>query len=145
MGTPRIVTATRVIPAPANVIFDLLADPHQHVKLDGSGHVQQVRQAPKRLFLGAKFSMGMQWGPRYTTVNTVSAFEENRVIAWHHWAHFVWRYDLEPVEGGTKVTESFDFTKPWGILLAMTKTPQQNIVSMTKTLERLEQAVTSSS
>jgi len=30
-------------------------------------------------------------------------------------------------------------------LLAMTKTPQQNIVSMTKTLERLEQAVTSSS
>jgi len=45
------------------------------------------------------------------TRNRVVEFEENRRIAWHHFAQFVWRYELEEVEGGTMVTESFNYDK----------------------------------
>jgi len=54
------------------------------------------------------------------TRNRVVEFEENRRIAWHHFAQFVWRYELEEVEGGTMVTESFNYDKPWAfVIIAM--------------------------
>jgi len=35
-------------------------------------------------------------------------------------AQFVWRYELEEVEGGTMVTESFNYDKPWAfVIIAM--------------------------
>ena len=39
-----IETFERVIPAPASAIFDLLADPHRHAKIDGSGTVHEAMQ-----------------------------------------------------------------------------------------------------
>ena len=71
------------------------------------------RKAPARLSLGATFTMRMKMGVRYETRNVVVDFEENRSIAWHHVARFVWRYDLEQIAGGTQVTESFTYDKPW--------------------------------
>ena len=139
----RIVSATRVIPAPAERIFDLLADPEGQVRIDGSGSVKASKSNPGRLSLGAKFSMEMKVGIPYAVTNTVSAFEEGRTIAWHHFAQFVWRYELEPVEGGTKVTESFDYSKPWGLLLPPS-TAKKNQANMVKTLERIEELVTES-
>ena len=56
--------------------------------------------APERLYLGATFAMGMRQGVHYRTRNKVVAFEENKCIAWHHFAQFTWRYDLDDVEGG---------------------------------------------
>lgn len=137
----RIVSTTRVIPAPADRIFDLLADPEGHVAIDGSGSVVSPKSNPQRLSLGAKFSMRMKVGIPYTVTNVVCAFEENRTIAWHHFAQLIWRYDLEPVEGGTKVTESFDYSKPWGAVLALTSKPKHNEADMVKTLEKIEQLV----
>ena len=138
----RIVTATRIIPAPADKIFDLLADPEGHIRIDGSGSVLSSKSNPQRLSLGAKFSMHMKVGIPYTITNTVSTYEENKAIAWHHFAHFVWRYDLEEVEGGTKVTESFDYSKPWGVFLSLTGTAAANQKNMEATLEKIEQIVT---
>ena len=138
----RIVSATRLIHAPAEDIFNLLADPRQHSRIDGSGSVLEPRSAPDRLFLGAKFSMDMRLGVSYFTTNKVVEFEENRVIAWHHVAMFVWRYQLEPVEGGTQVTESFDYSKPWGLSIMPFGVPEKNRVSMEKTLERIEDLLT---
>ena len=63
--------------------------------------------------------MSMKLGLRYSTVSTVVEFEENRRIAWQTGpkgrlepfvAGRVWRYELEPREGGTLVRESWDIT-----------------------------------
>ena len=143
MDATRFVSVSRLIHAPASRIFDLLADPRQHVKLDGSGSVMGVKKAPERLFLGAKFSMKMKMGLGYSTTNKVVVFDENRAIAWHHIAQFIWRYDLEEVEGGTLVTESFNYDKPWAFAIITTGFPERNRAAMTATLERLERAVTS--
>jgi len=102
-----------------------------------------VKKAPDRLYLGAKFSMQMKMGVGYSTTNKVVAFEEDRTIAWHHIAHFVWRYDLEEVEGGTLVTESFNYDKPWAFAIIRAGFPERNCAAMIATLERLERAVTS--
>jgi hypothetical protein len=75
-------------------------------------------------------------------MNRVTVFVENKSIAWHHFAQFVWRYDLEEVPGGTKVTESFDYNKPWAFLITSTGFPERNRLGMEATLERLERVVT---
>ena len=143
MTKSRAVSASRLIPAPASRIFEVLADPRQHVLLDGSGSVTGVGRAPERLCLGARFSMSMRIGAKYTTSNKVVAFDEGRCIAWHHFARFVWRYDLVEVEGGTRVTESFDYDRPWAWTIMVLGFPERNRHSMELTLERLERAVTS--
>lgn|SRR5487761_2523778 len=143
MTTNRVVSVSRIIPAEANIIFNLLANPAEHARLDGSGSVTKLAHGPHRLYLGAKFSMKMKLGFKYTTKNKVVVFEENRAIAWHHIAQFVWRYDLVPVEGGTQVTESFDYSKPWGRLIEKRGFPERNRLAMQSTLERLEHIVTS--
>jgi hypothetical protein len=142
MSKKNIISTSRVIAAPASKIFDLLADPHQHSKLDGLGSVVAVAKGPDRLFLGAKFKMKMNRKAKYTTSNVVSAFVENKTIAWHHFSQFVWRYDLEEVSGGTKVTESFDFSKPWGFFIPLIGWDTADLRGMEKTLEILEKVVT---
>lgn len=138
----RVVSAQRTIAAAPSVIFDVLADPARHRELDGSGTVAAPRRAPERLSLGATFSMDMRYGVRYATRNRVVAFDEPRRIAWHHAARFIWRYDLEEVPGGTRVTESFDYSAPWGIVLIPLGVPERNRAAMERTLARLEAIVT---
>ena len=78
----------------------------------------------------------------YVTRNRVVVFEENRAIAWHHVARFIWRYDLEEVDGGTNVTESFDYDRPWGFAIEPFKFPERNRIAMEATLKRLKAIVT---
>jgi hypothetical protein len=85
----------------------------------------------------------MKTGLGYVTRNRVVEFEENRRIAWHHFAMFVWRYELEEVEGGTKVTETFNYDKPWAFAIIAMGFPERNRSAMEGTLERLESVVTS--
>ena len=137
------ISVSRVIPAPAQTIFDLLADPKMHPVIDGGGTVRSPRgDNPERLSLGAKFGMNMKLGAPYPILNTVVEFEDGKRIAWCHPARNIWRYELEPVEGGTKVTETFDpsqarpgvgtFTQLFGFA-------KRNRAGMEKTLERIEQ------
>jgi uncharacterized protein YndB with AHSA1/START domain len=143
MAAIRSVSDSRIINAPPSAIFNLLADPRQHPLLDGSGSVKDVRHAPERLFLGAKFSMSMKMGAPYLTNNVVTNFVENTSIAWHHFSKCVWRYELEEVPGGTKVTESFTYDNPSGYLVMALGFPKRNRVAIAKSLERLDKAVTS--
>jgi len=143
MTPRRSVSASRTIHAPASVIFNLLADPREHARLDGSGAVVDVKEAPERLSLGAVFTMRMKMKANYTTRNVVSEFVENKSIAWHHKAGFIWRYELDDVDGATKVTESFIYDNALGRLLSMTSVPKKNQEGMQVTLLCLEQAVTS--
>jgi uncharacterized protein YndB with AHSA1/START domain len=138
MGDAKKVSTERVIKAPADRIFAVLADPRQHCVIDGSGTVKRTRSGPDRLSLGAKFGMAMHHFVPYPIMNTVVEFEEGRRIAWRHMAHDVWRYELEPGDGDTLVRETFDWTHGRaGKLLELMGTPKQNLASMEKTLQRL--------
>ena len=45
----------------------------------------------------------------YLITNTCVEFEENRLVAWRHFSHHIWRYELEEISSGkTAVTEYFD-------------------------------------
>ena len=136
--TARVVSAERVIQATPEKIFDLLADPTQHPRFDGSDTVKAARGDPVRLSLGAQFSMDMRMGVAYRIRNTVVEFEDGRRIAWQHPAHNVWRYELEPVDGGSRVRESFDWTNGRGRrVIELMGVPKKNRKAMEATLERL--------
>lgn len=110
-GSPWIVSRSIVVQAPADRIFDLLADPRRHPDFDGSGSVRGAVSGPERLSLGAKFGMDMRLGVPYRVSSQVKEFEEGRQIAWAHIGGHRWRYELEPLDdGSTRVTETFDAT-----------------------------------
>lgn len=135
----RIISETRFVPASAEAVFEVLADPAMHPVIDGSETVRKAREdAPKRLFMGAKFGMDMTLCVDYNITNEVVEFEEARQIGWRHFGGHVWRYLLEPAEGGTQVTEQFDWREaklPLAIELAGFH--KRNQKSMSLTLERL--------
>jgi hypothetical protein len=135
----KIVSHSIVVPAPAQDIFNLLADPRRHSEIDGSGSVKAARiNAPERLSLGAKFSMDMRIVVPYKMTNEVVEFEDGKQIGWRHVGGHIWRYILEPVEGGTKVTEQFDWnTNRSPIMLKVMNAVEKNSASIQKTLENL--------
>jgi uncharacterized protein YndB with AHSA1/START domain len=145
------VTVERVIPAPAERIFELLADPARHHEIDGSGTVLKPTRAPARLSLGARFGMGMKMGAPYKMVSVVSEFEEGRRIAWRPVPDYpivsrlvggrTWRYELEPVDGGTLVRETWDPTTE-RLPVIVRAAAGLTRTNMQKTLAKLEEVVT---
>ncbi len=135
----HVISRTTIVPAPAADIFNLLADPRRHSEIDGSGTVQAAQvNAPERLSLGAEFGMDMKIKVPYKITNTVVEFEEGRRIAWRHFGGHVWRYILEPVEGGTKVTEEFDSTNSKSqLVLKIMNSKKNNALAIEKTLQNL--------
>jgi len=135
----------RVIPAPPEAIFALLADPTRHRDIDGSGTVRDAKNPPQTLALGSRFGMSMKLGVPYSMVSTVIEFEPNRRIAWQTAPPIgsslaggrIWRYELEPVEGGTKVRETWDISQE-KIKFLVRPARKKTVESMTKTLERIE-------
>jgi hypothetical protein len=74
---PRTVARSVVIDAPAQGVFALVADPHRHHDIDGSGTVQPQISGPNRLSDGAKFSVHMKYGPLpYKITSTTTAHTE---------------------------------------------------------------------
>jgi hypothetical protein len=140
----KIVSRSVVVPAPAADIFNLLADPRRHGEIDGSGSVKAADiNAPERLSLNAKFGMKMRIVVPYNMMNTVVEFEEGSRIGWRHIGGHVWRYILEPVDGGTKVTEEFDMnTSKSQLGLKIMNAPSNNAKSIEKTLANLVRVFT---
>lgn len=139
MTKRRSVSRTRVISADSAAVFALLADPSKHALIDGSGTVKGARPGvPERLSMGATFGMNMKIGTPYRIENTVVEFEENALIAWRHFGGHRWRYELEAVDGGTRVTETFDWSTSKGpLLLELAGVPKRNTKAIEKTLDRL--------
>jgi uncharacterized protein YndB with AHSA1/START domain len=149
-----VLTVKRLIPASPETIFEVLADASKHSAIDGSGMLQgKTPEAPQQLALGTTFGMSMKmFHLPYSTVNRVVEFEKNRRIAWQTGptgpmerfiAGRIWRYELEPEEGGTLVRESWDITPDHQrVLLKLgdiysSKTRRD----MERTLERLSRLV----
>ena len=90
----------------------------------------------------------MHQGINYSMVNTVVEFEENRRLAWQatlpgFLGRFIggriWRYELEPVDGGTLVRESWDISQDHQrSFLKKGKVADYTRANMEKTLARIE-------
>jgi hypothetical protein len=127
------------IKAPAKVIFDLIADPKNHQKIDGSGMLKGELKAPDRLHLGASFGMKMKYVIPYIIKNHVVDFEENKSLAWRHLMHNVWRYELKELDPKTTlVIQTWDGRKArskWWVSDSYEWVPR----AMAKTLVRLKE------
>jgi uncharacterized protein YndB with AHSA1/START domain len=143
-----VVSVDRVIKAPPAALFTVLADATRHPEIDGSGQLVKAKEdAARHLTLGSTFGMSMKMGVPYTVTNTVIEFEQDRRIAWQtvlagplgrFLGGRIWRYQLEPVEGGTKVTESWDLSRDkQAYFLKNPKVGQHTATSMSKSLDRL--------
>jgi uncharacterized protein YndB with AHSA1/START domain len=134
----RSVSRSAVVPAQPAEVFDLLTDPRRHPEIDGSGTVKGVLSGPERLTLGARFGMRMHFGLPYVIRNEVVELVPDQRIAWRHFGHHVWRYELEPVDGGTRVTETFDWSRARSPrALELLGIPARNARSIDATLARL--------
>jgi hypothetical protein len=108
-GNPKIKAARIVVAASPTTIFNILANPHRHIEIDGSQTIRSSISGPERLSLGSKFGMAMRLGINYRIKNKVVEFKENELIAWRHFGQWRWRYELKALgNGSTEVTETFD-------------------------------------
>jgi hypothetical protein len=139
-----VVSASIDIAAPAPEIFDILANPLRHAEIDGSDMIRRCLDGPERLGLGSEFVMSMRFsGVPYRVRNRVVEFEENRLIAWRHFEPQRWRFQLEPTESGTRVSETFDYSywPPVGrLLLVGLGWLRRNETAIAKTLALLASA-----
>jgi uncharacterized protein YndB with AHSA1/START domain len=146
------VTVERLIPATAKAIFALISDPNRHQDFDGSGTVRAAKNVPATLTLGSSFGMSMKMGVPYSMTSTVIEFEQDRVIAWQTLPPVklaaklaggrIWKYVLEPVDGGTLVTESWDISQEAALTRGVVrKAAGETRKNMAKTLERIEESL----
>lgn len=119
---------SRKIEAPANLIFEILANPRRHVDIDGSDMLRGVVVDRPICEVGDTFTMKMhRLGDDYLMINYVVEFEPDRRLFWEPApgdpsrtqdndpskvgiaAGYRWGYVLTP-EGDTAtlVTEVFD-------------------------------------
>lgn len=140
---PRRVSRSVQVAAPVAEVFALIADPHRHHDLDGSGTVRDVDvKGPHRLQEGDRFTVGMtQYGVPYKITSTATAVEENHVVEWQHPLGHKWRWDLAEVSPGTtKVTETFDYsTAKLPFVIELTGYQKKNAEGIESTLTALAQ------
>ncbi|MCW2501431.1 MAG: Polyketide cyclase/dehydrase [Frankiales bacterium] len=148
-----VVTVERVIPASPEAVFALISDPRRHHEFDGSGTVRQAKDVPDALRLGATFGMNMRLGVPYSMVSKVVEYVDNRRLAWQTLPAYplagrlaggrIWRYELEPVEGGTLVRESWDITQERLLTKpAVRQAAGKTRKNMEATLARIEEVLT---
>lgn len=111
----RVVAASRVIPVAASAIFELIADPSQQPRWDGNDNLGSADAGQRVRAIGDVFTMRLT-RDGMVRENHVVEFEEGRVIAWKpaevggEPIGHLWRWQLEPVDGGTRVTHIYDWT-----------------------------------
>jgi len=108
--TEDTVSATGIVPATPAAVFDFLRRPANHSELSGDGTVKGSRTGDEELSMDSRFGMKMKVGVPYRVSSKVVEFEQDHLIAWCHFGGHRWRWELEPVDGGTQVTETFDLS-----------------------------------
>jgi hypothetical protein len=119
------ISATTVIAAPADVIFDVLADPATHAAIDGTGRVRgsldkQTLTAAGEIFRVAMYHENHPDG-EYEMANRVQVIDRPTVISWEPgydagdgtlaFGGWIWRYDLAPAgPSRTTVTLTYDWS-----------------------------------
>jgi uncharacterized protein YndB with AHSA1/START domain len=129
------LSVSTTVDAPAETVFDVLADPATHEAIDGTGWVQKSLDGQPLTGVGQLFRMAMYFGGHpdrpgdYETVNRVEVFDPPQAIAWKtghvpgqvttagaseaeiEYGGWFWRYDLHPVgDAQTDVRLTYDWS-----------------------------------
>jgi uncharacterized protein YndB with AHSA1/START domain len=112
----KVVQAGREIAAPAERIFELIADPARQPEWDGNDNLAAAPSGQRVRQVGDVFTMNLTNGR--VRENHVVEFEEGRQIAWRPSEPgspppgHLWRWELEPLgDSATRVTHTYDWTE----------------------------------
>ncbi len=144
--TPRVVSAARVITAPAAEIFELIADPAHQPGWDGNDNLTYAPAGQRVRAVGEVFRTTLTSGA--VRENHVVDFAEGRLIAWRPAEvgaappGHLWRWDLEPVDDArVRVTHTYDWTQladPQRLARARATTPDSLRASLDRLAELAE-------
>ena len=122
MSDTRIEVSRNIAADPAT-IFAVLASPDGHVQIDASGMLMWAEGEPATE-VGDRFHMHMDRDAlrdfdlgEYELDVVFTRFETDRAIEWRVDSDFidppighVYGYELEPIDGGTQVTQYYDWS-----------------------------------
>jgi hypothetical protein len=149
--TIGLVSVERRIEAPAQRIFELLADPARHIDIDGSEMLRGADQPTAITGVGDVFFMKMFYGQfgDYVMRNEVTEFVADRRISWTPSRHDIdtdepwfhrWGFELEPDgSSATTVREFFDCTRSPDDAKEILKNGAVWVEAMTRSLERIDE------
>ena len=117
-------SAPKVIDAPAEAVFAVLADPAAHAAIDRTGWVREALDSKPLAAAGQIFRMSYHPGHpsgNYQMANRVQVFDRPSTISWEPgneaaggavtFPGWVWRYDLTPAgPSKTTVTHTYDWS-----------------------------------
>jgi uncharacterized protein YndB with AHSA1/START domain len=116
MSDERVVSARREIAAPAETIFEFIADPARQPEWDGNDNLGHAPDGQRVRGVGDVFTMTLNHGA--VRENHVVEFDEGRLIAWQPSEEggtppgHLWRWELEALDAGrTAVTHTYDWTR----------------------------------
>lgn len=161
--TEPSISVSRDIPAPVERIFAVLARPHAHPEVDGSGMVRSALEDVVIANVGDVFVMDMfndEMG-EYVMENRVVEFEPNRRIVWEPVMRSVvnpeyqsgigdsafqqWGWSLEALDAGhTRVTEFFDCSRSPNWLKKAVRNGERWRSAIVDSLDNLERMVVES-
>lgn len=137
--TTTVVSASREIAAPADKIFELIADPSLQPRWDGNDNLAEAPAGQRVRTVGDVFTMTLTIGSDRT--NHVVEFEEGRLIAWlpsepgKPPPGHLWRWELEPLDAShTRVTHTYD----WSALTDEKRLPRARDTTADKLLASIE-------
>ncbi|MGH3564762.1 MAG: SRPBCC family protein [Pseudonocardia sp.] len=159
MDTSKKLQASKVINASADDIFALLTDPNRHTELDGADMLRGTEgDTPPIAGVGQTFTMNMHQPDLgdYRMINAVTAYVPGNRIGWAprvdpscsvaeqlgkmDASGHTYTYDLQEVEGGTKVTQTYEWIGVKGPN-SETYFPRVSQKQLEGTLDRIAQAV----
>jgi len=123
--TTEALSVTGIVPASADAIFTVLADPASHAVIDGTGWVCGARDGERLTKPGQVFRIGTYHPDhpdgRYEIANQVREFDPPRAVSGEpgtedaegrlSFGGWIWRYDLAPAaHGGTEVRLTYDWS-----------------------------------
>ncbi len=151
------VSATRRIAASAAAIYEIVADPAGHVRIDGSGMLEAAPDARPLTEVGQTFDMAMDRAPlndipglgKYSVRNTVTKVEPGRLVEWTigpidkpPYGH-VYGWQLDPVsDTETDVTNYCDWTNVIDDLRQRRTWPIVPVAMLEESVAKLERLVT---
>jgi uncharacterized protein YndB with AHSA1/START domain len=111
----KVVSASRVVRAPADDVFALIADPSRQPEWDGNDNLGAAAGGQRIRAIGEVFLMTLTGGS--VRENHVVEFSEGRLVAWMpsevdtpRPGH-LWRWQLDPIDDRTTlVTHTYDWT-----------------------------------
>lgn len=111
----KVVSATRTIRAPADVIFELIADPSRQPAWDGNDNLANSAAGQRVHGVGEVFRTTLTSDE--VRENHVVEFSEGRLIAWRPsevgrpQPGHLWRWQLEPIDtASTRVIQTYDWS-----------------------------------